>query len=166
MKLLTCALLVFFKDSNLSLVFQPDFQQGDGEDIRGSIQRSSSCDSRISPGTPGDVPRGHKRSHVSRTNQPPNKAKHKQQKQKPNTKQKQKHPKRKIGIVNKASSVEKDVLCIMVESKHRAREQPGASRSPRDKFSRQWLPAKPRTGMSISHNFVFPPLPVRFSQSK
>ena len=31
-------------------------QQGDGEDIWGSIQRSSSYDPRISPGTPGDVP--------------------------------------------------------------------------------------------------------------
>ena len=30
--------------------------QGDGEDIWGSIQRSSSYDPRISPGTPGDVP--------------------------------------------------------------------------------------------------------------
>jgi len=33
-------------------------------------------------------------------------------KQKPN-KSKQRHPKRKIGIVNKASSVEKDILCII-----------------------------------------------------
>jgi hypothetical protein len=39
------------------------------------------------------------------------------------TKTKQKHPKRKIGIVNKASSVEKDVLCIMVELLYGAREQ-------------------------------------------
>ena len=31
-------------------------QQGDGEDIWGSIQRSSSYDPRISSGTPGDVP--------------------------------------------------------------------------------------------------------------
>ena len=30
--------------------------QGDGEDIWGSIQRCSSYDPRISPGTPGDVP--------------------------------------------------------------------------------------------------------------
>ena len=30
--------------------------QGDGEDIWGSIQRSSLYDPRISPGTPGDVP--------------------------------------------------------------------------------------------------------------
>ena len=30
--------------------------QGGGEDIWGSIQRSSSYDPRISPGTPGDVP--------------------------------------------------------------------------------------------------------------
>jgi hypothetical protein len=50
------------------------------------------------------------------------KGKQTQAKQKPN-KTKQKHPKRKIGIVNKASSVEKDVLCIMVELLYGAREQ-------------------------------------------
>ena len=32
-------------------------------------------------------------------------------------------------------------------------------------FSRQWPAAKPRTGMSISKQFCFPSLPVRFSQS-
>jgi hypothetical protein len=50
------------------------------------------------------------KNQKSRTNQQPNKSKtHATQKQKPKTKQK-KHPKRKIGIVNKASSVEKRCL--------------------------------------------------------
>ena len=40
----------------LTFISKSNFELGDGEDIWGSIQRSSSYDPRISPGTPGDVP--------------------------------------------------------------------------------------------------------------
>ena len=48
--------LDFLNVWNQEISFGPLYQQGDGEDIWGSIQRSSSYDPRISPGTPGDVP--------------------------------------------------------------------------------------------------------------
>ena len=49
------SLVQFFENFVLIFVIKLS-QQGDGEDIWGSIQRSSSYDPRISPGTPGDVP--------------------------------------------------------------------------------------------------------------